>query len=120
MIKMRLIQTFAILVTLIFTCTAFVVLPPSTSFVAQKTEASAIRLSSSNDNNNDFSIDNKKEVLGRRQWLKIAGATTLFGTGVIFSSESALADVSDGTALPQGVQQFSKVVRLKSAIAVSF
>ena len=49
-------------------------------------------------------------------------ATTVAGAGVaatiLSTPQAAFADVSDGNTLPQGAQQFSRVIRVKSDLKV--
>jgi hypothetical protein len=48
----------------------------------------------------------------------IFGAAGFLATSVTFMPSSASADVSSGTALPQGAAQFNRVVRVKSDLTV--
>ena len=50
-----------------------------------------------------------------RNGLIVAGNLAYFGCG---SAEPAVADVSDGNALPQGMAQFGRVVRAKADLDV--
>lgn len=58
-------------------------------------------------------ITTRKEVLQH-----IFGAAGFLATSVTFMPSSASADVSSGTALPQGAAQFNRVVRVKSDLTV--
>lgn len=80
-------------------------------FGRQQTENFAVQ---SDDNN----------FLTRRRWMEELVTTGSVAAAAVIASTSllplpAFADVSDGTSLPQGAQQFSRVVRLKTDIIVS-
>ena len=70
---------------------------------------------------NDFMFARTPQQ-SRRNSLRFIGSTIVSSFVVATTSLStdniAYADVSDGTTLPQGAQQFSRIIRLKTDIGV--
>jgi hypothetical protein len=115
---MKLLQALTTFFALIDSSKAFVAVPSSTSSSLQKFNQFSLKQSLSDNNSNDN--DNSSPLLTRRQWFTVAGVTALITSGILSPIQSSFADVSDGTSLPQGAQQFARVARLKNNIAVSF
>ena len=56
---------------------------------------------------------------GRRDFFNQGAASfAAVGATIVTGSLPALADVSDGNALPQGAQQFSRLIRVKGDLKV--
>ena len=58
-------------------------------------------------------------TLNRRDFVSTAIATSVAVSGFSFPSQS-LADVSDGNSLPQGAAQFSRVIKVRAQLKVSY
>ena len=83
----------------------------------QQQQQRYLQLSSSNQEDYDTS----STIISRRQWINKVAIVSLVTAGVLNNGiQPAYADVSDGTSLPQGAQQFARVIRLKSDLNVSF
>ena len=84
----------------------------------QQQQQRYLQLSSSNQEDHDTP---STTIISRRQWINKVAIVSLVTAGVLNNGiQPAYADVSDGTSLPQGAQQFARVIRLKSDLVVSF
>jgi hypothetical protein len=63
-----------------------------------------------------FLFDGERDAVSRRQLFQFAAA--LAPAALVTGASPAKADVSDGNALPQGAQQFARVVKLQTDLKV--